>query len=213
MFQWTKATKEETRKLVGTINRSVGDEPLSDQDLNRIFDALWPGLEATIRNLPPLDQSKAVERNAGEILAEILEIVRADSNRRRKIDHWDKYLDVFDDFLPMLRDFTRAMKSGQIAVPAIPGVISGESTAGRLTSEIIENIKSVVRRQQKFLAEIIEHANSWEIAGNEVRISFPPASRALADMLSGRGPSERLRGIVSDTIGRPVRICVNVADA
>lgn len=102
-----------------------------------------------------------------------------------------------------------------VPIPAAPlGVVA---RAGGMTSGIeaaqVEAIKAAVLRQQKFLAEIIEHVSRWELDGSEMRLYFPAESRALADMLGGRGPSEKLRAITSEVIGLPVRVCVKMDSA
>lgn len=83
MFQATKATKEDTRKLIQTINDSVSNEPLREEDLDAIFEAMWPSLEETIKSLPLVEPSKATRRNTNDMIAEILELVRAEANRRQ----------------------------------------------------------------------------------------------------------------------------------
>ena len=96
--------------------------------------------------------------------------------------------------------------------PAAPPSIVAR--AAGITSGIdaakVEAIKAAVLNQQKFLAEIIEHVSKWELEGSEMRLYFPAESRALADMLGGRGPSEKLRAITSEVIGLPVRVCVKM---
>ncbi len=83
MFQATRATKEDSKKLIQTINLSVSDEPLRQEDLDEIFEAMWPSLEATINSLPLLPSAKTIKRSSDDILAEILEIVRAFASRKR----------------------------------------------------------------------------------------------------------------------------------
>jgi hypothetical protein len=82
MFQATRATKEETRKLVRTVNSSVSANPVREDDLNELFDAMWPSLENTILSLPALEPVRKVKRDPNEMIAEILELVRAEANRR-----------------------------------------------------------------------------------------------------------------------------------
>jgi hypothetical protein len=83
MFQATRATKEDSKKLIQTINASVCDEPLRQEDVDEIFEAMWPSLEATINSLPHLPPEQTIKRNSDDILAEILELVRAEASRRR----------------------------------------------------------------------------------------------------------------------------------
>jgi hypothetical protein len=58
-FQHTVPEKEDTRKLVHTINRAVSDEPMEDKRLDGLFDQLWPSLEKDLRNIPASKQTPA----------------------------------------------------------------------------------------------------------------------------------------------------------
>jgi hypothetical protein len=81
MFQATKATKEETRKMLATINLSLGVAPLREERLDEVFEAMWPNLETTIKSLTRVEKGKVVKRSLDEMVAEILQIVRAEANR------------------------------------------------------------------------------------------------------------------------------------
>jgi hypothetical protein len=82
--------------------------------------------------------------------------------------------------------------------------------AGGLQAAQVESIKAAILDQEKFLAELIEHASRWEMSGGEVRLFFPTESRALAEMLQSRDPLERLRNIASRILGQSVRVCVRL---
>ena len=81
MFQATKARKEDTRKLIRTINTSVSEEPVSERDLDEIFNAMWPRFEQMLGTLPAPEETARVKRSVEDMVPEILEIVRADPNR------------------------------------------------------------------------------------------------------------------------------------
>ena len=85
--------------------------------------------------------------------------------------------------------------------------------AGELDAAQVEGIKDAILRQQKFLAEIVEHVRRWELDGADLRLYFAPESRTLADMLNARGPIEKLRTIASEVLGAPVRVCVKLDTA
>ena len=77
-FQHTKANKEDTKKLIITINKLLGEKKennLSESQLNETFDMWWPKLENNIEEI-----SKTIEstprRTEQEILEELLEITR-----------------------------------------------------------------------------------------------------------------------------------------
>jgi len=57
---------------------------------------------------------------------------------------------------------------------------------------------------------MVEHATRWEVAGGELQIYFPVESRALAEMLQARDPMERLRTVLNQVIGQPMRVCVKL---
>ncbi|HEV3218636.1 MAG TPA: DNA polymerase III subunit gamma/tau [Candidatus Acidoferrales bacterium] len=74
-------------------------------------------------------------------------------------------------------------------------------------------IKAAVLQQQKFLAELVEHAQRWDLEGSELRLYFPSESRAIAEMLQQRNPLEKLRTIASDILRSPMRVCVKLDSA
>jgi hypothetical protein len=74
MFQATTADKEETRKLVGTINRHL-DATVPEPDLDQLFDMMWPKLEAKLKALP--SGAAPPKRPVEEMVAEVLELARA----------------------------------------------------------------------------------------------------------------------------------------
>jgi DNA polymerase-3 subunit gamma/tau len=83
-------------------------------------------------------------------------------------------------------------------------------SATGLNQEQVAEIKSAIQAQQKFLSELIDRGNRWELEGAELRIYFSPADRAYAEMLEGRDSLEKLRGVSSKVLGRPVRVCAKL---
>ena len=86
MFQATKAVKEDTLKLVHTINVAVSDNPVLEHDLDELFDAMWPKLEIRLATLPRPEETLPAKRTTEDMVAEILEIVRTDANRKKWAD-------------------------------------------------------------------------------------------------------------------------------
>ena len=82
MFQATRADKEDTRKLIHAINNAVQDTPISESDLDELFDAMWPNLERSHIGIPPPDQSVEVTRSTDDMVAEILDWARAEPQRQ-----------------------------------------------------------------------------------------------------------------------------------
>lgn len=78
-----------------------------------------------------------------------------------------------------------------------------------MASEQVDAIKAALQGQ-KFLWSMVEHATRWEIEAGELRLFFPTESRALADMLQARDPMERLRTVLRQVVGQPLRVCVKL---
>jgi hypothetical protein len=96
---------------------------------------------------------------------------------------------------------------------AAPGLSPQQNAVSGIEASQVEEIKAAILRQQKFLAEIVEHVVRWELEGGDLRLSFAQESRTLADMLNARGPLEKLRTIASEVLGTPVRVCVKLESA
>lgn len=75
-FQAAKSDKEDTRKLIQTINRAQGETALSDNRIDAAFEKWWPDLEQQIRNLPPPEMGIAFQRSEKDMLRELLLIAR-----------------------------------------------------------------------------------------------------------------------------------------
>lgn len=75
-FQATQIDKTEFRKLTSTINNALGQEAVSESNLDPIFDALWPDLEEKLRSAEALSTDVATKRDPVEMLAELLAIAR-----------------------------------------------------------------------------------------------------------------------------------------
>jgi hypothetical protein len=83
MFQHTRADKEDTRKLVHSINQAVSAEPIPEARLDSVFEGLWPNLEKRLLAIPAAGNS-AKKRPTDEMVAELLDLVRSDVSRRRE---------------------------------------------------------------------------------------------------------------------------------
>jgi DNA polymerase-3 subunit gamma/tau len=88
--------------------------------------------------------------------------------------------------------------------------LSESSAAAGLSTEQVAEIKTVIRTQQKFLGELVEHSSRWELEGSELRLYFPAERRAFAEMLEGRESLEKVRAASSTVLGRPVRVCAKL---
>ena len=97
-------------------------------------------------------------------------------------------------------------------VPAAPPRVvarAAESSGDGLAAAQIDAIKSALQGQ-KFLWSLVEQATRWEIDGGELRLIYPAENRALADMLQARDPMERLRTVLNQVVGQPLRVCVKL---
>jgi DNA polymerase III subunit gamma/tau len=101
--------------------------------------------------------------------------------------------------------------------PAVPtgaaspriGLRTADDPANGLGAAQLDAIK-VALQGQRFLWSMVEHATRWEIEGAELRLFFPTESRALAEMLQARDPMERLRTVLNQVVGQPLRVCVKL---
>jgi DNA polymerase-3 subunit gamma/tau len=73
----------------------------------------------------------------------------------------------------------------------------------------IEAIKSALQGQ-KFLWSMLDAVTRWEMENGELRLFFPSESRSLAEMLQARDPMERLRTVLHQVVGQPLRVCVKL---
>ncbi len=134
MFQATKAEKDDTRKLIHAINIAITDSPIPELNLNSIFDAMWPKLDEKLRTMPEADEDVVAKRSVDEMIAEILEISRAEANRRRKADSLDVFIPLFDEltpFLPQIREVIRTTRNQMLANALAATPIGGGVTAER----------------------------------------------------------------------------------
>ena len=88
-FQHTMATKDDTRKLLHTINKALEDEALDDTQLDKSFEIWWPELDNNLKNITNVT-TKREERPAREILEEILELVRQSKRVSSNDDYFSK---------------------------------------------------------------------------------------------------------------------------
>jgi len=73
----------------------------------------------------------------------------------------------------------------------------------------ITAIKSALQGQ-KFLWSMLDAVTRWEVENGELRLFFPSENRSLAEMLQARDPMERLRTVLNQVVGQPLRVCVKL---
>jgi len=85
-----------------------------------------------------------------------------------------------------------------------------ETAAMGISAEQVTEIKAALQAQQKFVAEVLEHAARWELEGSELRICFRPDKSTFAGLMEGRETLEKIRGVSSKVLGRAVRVCARL---
>jgi hypothetical protein len=113
-------------------------------------------------------------------------------------------------FSPAIRSNSQ---SPPVPVPATPPRIvaqAADQSLNGLAAAQVDAIKAALQGQQKFLWSLVEHVCRWELDGNEMRLYFPSENRALAEMLQARDPMEKLRTVLTQVVGQPLRVCVKL---
>jgi hypothetical protein len=116
MFQSTKAEKEDTRKLIHTINRAITGDVLQETQLNWIFDKMWPEMESHLDKMPQTDEHKTPIRSVEEVLEEILEHERAAADRRKEAEWIDEFSQHIRDLMPALAEVAKLAKTTPAAL-------------------------------------------------------------------------------------------------
>ncbi len=75
-FQATEATKDDTRKLVGTLNKGLGAQALSDNKLNMSFDIWWEKLESQLAQISAGVNTNQPKRGLEDMVQEVLSLAR-----------------------------------------------------------------------------------------------------------------------------------------
>jgi DNA polymerase-3 subunit gamma/tau len=102
-----------------------------------------------------------------------------------------------------------AMKPVDAPAPAARETTT-ETAAIGISAEQVAEIKAALQAQQKFVAELLEHAARWELEGSELRICFRPDKSTFAGLMEGRETLEKIRGASSNVLGRAVRVCARL---
>ena len=104
------------------------------------------------------------------------------------------------------------IRSSPAPIPASPPRIvarAAEDSTNGLASAQVEAIKAALQGQ-KFLWSMLDAVTRWEVENGELRLFFPTESRSLAEMLQSRDPMERLRTVLNQVVGQPLRVCVKL---
>ncbi len=77
---------------------------------------------------------------------------------------------------------------------------------------VLTAIKAKVHEQSKFLESLLQPMLSWRLENNEVTFAYAQKDSHCAELIKGREQMETLRTVCSEVLGRPVRICVRLAE-
>lgn len=130
MFQHSRATKDDTRKLLHSINLALAEQ-IPEANLDLLFDSMWPQMSTKLATMPEPDQVVETKRSVDEMVAEILEFERAADKRRRE-SLVEEYEPVLKDLFPILRQFLAEFKrqqAHQVAVSADPMIQTDSANA------------------------------------------------------------------------------------
>jgi DNA polymerase III subunit gamma/tau len=75
---------------------------------------------------------------------------------------------------------------------------------------VLAAIKSKVYAQSNFLGSCLEHMSRWSFENGEVTFSYAQKDSFFADLLKNREQQEMLRGVCTEVLGKPVKICVRL---
>jgi hypothetical protein len=140
-FQASPFSEAEIRKLIRTLNNTLGDQKLEDAVLSRVFTMWWPTLNDKVKEIIKKHSNKLSEkgneRTDRELLEEILQLNRINTKVARRpapdpdteaLDFAARKLlelsDIFPDSTPggsLLSDIARAIDyyANQIDMPSI----------------------------------------------------------------------------------------------
>ncbi len=76
-FQHTMATKDDTKKLIMTLNNALEDKALTEKKIDTIFERLWPDLEGQLSAIPKESGGAEPRRSTDDKIDEILLAVRS----------------------------------------------------------------------------------------------------------------------------------------
>lgn len=90
-FQSTSANKDDTKKLIHTINNAL-PESMTEQQIDKAFEVWWKDLKEKLEGINPIVPHPAVKRTERELLEEILELARGQARGSRIGLHLDEEL-------------------------------------------------------------------------------------------------------------------------
>lgn len=81
-FQAAEANEMDTRRVISTLNRALGESALAEKQLEKTFGIWWPELASSLSRIQPEKQTpQSPHRTEREILEEILGLMREQTKR------------------------------------------------------------------------------------------------------------------------------------
>jgi hypothetical protein len=76
-FQGKLATKDDTADLLRDLNKAMGAEGIERDQLEELFELIWPKIKADLDKIPKVPPTPTKERGIEQMVPEILETVRS----------------------------------------------------------------------------------------------------------------------------------------
>jgi hypothetical protein len=108
---------------------------------------------------------------------------------------------------PAKKSSTPAAASNSAAPKAVEFTQSDAMT--ELTPEQVNAILAGVA-SSRFVASMLDSVAAWQTQGSELHLIFPAESRSISEMLQGKEPMEKLRTVLQQVLGQPMRVCVKL---
>jgi DNA polymerase-3 subunit gamma/tau len=109
---------------------------------------------------------------------------------------------------PATNPIASAPKPVEAKSPKTVGFTPTESVTD-LTEEQVSAILAGVAGS-KFLASMLDSVAGWQTQSGELHLIFPAESRSIAEMLQAKEPMEKLRTVLAQVLGQPLRVCVKL---
>lgn len=158
-FNHTKTEeKEDTRKLIHTVNRALESQALDEKIVNDSFETFWPRLELQLNQLPDVAE-KRKPRNIEDMTEEILVSVRA-----------------------LLKE-----KSGRARPVSLGGVVLGKNLTRRgkriVSEALIKSAEEIDRLgfDREYLRGLFIEATGRDLGLGEADNAMEPAALSLDD--------------------------------
>jgi len=137
-FQHTVATKEDTRKLIASINAAYGDGALDEARVRASFEKWWPELDSKLTTIPPPSAAKP------------------------KVDDTQQIIEMTTEILTRVRELDKLAG----VTPAQPGT-GADFDFDRLIAAIRKRGEEAVRLGRLELIRAFSKAESSAVAGKE----------------------------------------------